>query len=198
MMRPLQPTWRLRALFTFCLLLAGARVGQAQAIRMPARLQPVKTNLICLTCTLTVSASPATVSFTLVAGGVAAGNASVSIVTRLTGTASVIGTLNLYGYFSSSTAALTGQASSADVLPSSAVLGRCTTGLPTTFTAFTQTGPWGAANAGLEIYSQSLAVATLPPITRTDTLSLEINLAGLTNVAADTYSGLLMLQAEQF
>ena len=197
-MRLIQPARCLRALVSVCFLLAGGRAGRAQAIRLPARLQPVRSHLACLTCTLTVSVSPAAVHFTLSAGGAAYGSSSIAIVTTVTGTASVVGTLSLYGYFLSSTAALTGTASSADVLPSSAILGKCTTGLPTTFTAFTQTGPWGAANSSLQIFSQSFAIAMLPPITRTDMLSLEINLAGLTNLAADTYTGVLMLQAEQF
>src|ERR1700674_4498552 len=88
---------------------------------------------------LTVAALPATVNFNLAPGGEAPGSTPVIITTTW-----ILGptrtTVNLYASFSSSTVALTDV--SADHIPSSAVFGQVTTGLPAVFTAFTQTGPF--------------------------------------------------------
>lgn len=196
-MRTLQARRMLCRLAILCAPLTCGQDGQAQAIKVMARVPVAKPQAVCLLCTLTVAVSPATLNFTLVQNGTAQASASLTIVTTLTGAATVSGTANLYAYFANSAAALTGAASSSDVLPSSAILGRCTTGLPTTFTAFTQTAPFGGSGASLEIFTQSVN-GVLLPASRTDTLALEINLAGLSNVAADTYSGVLIFQAEQF
>jgi hypothetical protein len=140
---------------------------------------------------LTVSASPSSVTFNLVAGGTATGSAPVSITTSW-----VLGatrtSVNLYGYFSSSTAALTDGAS--DNIPSSDVLGQVSTGSPTTYTAFTQTGPFGAAGGSLRLFAQSIGVLNLIGA-RTDSLGLEINLSTL-QIPAGTYTGTLHIQAQ--
>ena len=196
-MRPLQARPMLCRLATLCVLLASGQAAQAQAIRLAARVPVAKPQVICLACTLTIAVSPAALNFTLVQNGTAPGNTSLIIVTTLTGASSVSGTVNLYAYFASSTAALTGILSSTNVLASSAILGKCTTGLPTMFTPFTQTAPFGGAGTSLEIFTQAANVMLLQA-SRTDTLALEINLAGLSNLAADTYSGVLTFQAEQF
>jgi hypothetical protein len=78
------------------------------------------------------------------------------------------------------------------------VLGKDPTGVPTSYTAFTQSGPLGTAGGSLEIYSYSILAGVLLPITRSDSLSLEINLAGMPQLPADTYSGILVIQAQQF
>jgi len=142
--------------------------------------------------TLTLSASPASVTFALVSKGTAAGSSGVTITTTWTYTGSAP-TLNLYGYFASSTAALTDGRSPADLIPSSAVLGMMTTGVPTAYTAFTQTVPFGGAGAGLTL----LDVTKQKPkaSSRTDVLDLEINLSSLPKLPAGTYTGTLTLQA---
>lgn len=143
---------------------------------------------------LTISATPANVNFALIAGGTAQGNVPVGITTSwvLSNSRSSV---TLSGYFSSATAALTDGAATPTNIPSSDVLGQVTTGLPTAFTAFTQSAPVGTAGAGLELYRQSIS-GTNRSASRTDNLNLQINLKGLPQLPAGTYTGTLNLQAQ--
>ena len=143
--------------------------------------------------TLTISATPNAVNFALVSGGVAAGSAPVAITTTWilsSGRANVV----LDAYFAS-TSALSFAGPPAATIPTSAVLGRVTTGTPTTFTPFTQTGVLGTAGAGLELFTQSLS-ATNRASTRTDNLNLEIDLSSIPQLPSATYTGTLTLQAQ--
>jgi hypothetical protein len=141
---------------------------------------------------LTVVAAPSAVAFTLASGSTTAGSTAVSVTTVWT--LGITRTnVNLYTSFASSTAALTD--GSGDDIPSANVLGQMTTGLPTTFTAFTQTGPFGGAGASLELFSQSISVTNLTS-TRTDNLNLEIDLTSLPNLPAGVYTGTLNIQAQ--
>ena len=142
---------------------------------------------------LTISATPSAVNFALVSGGVAAGSAPVAITTTWvlgSGRANVV----MDAYFSSS-AALTFAGPPAATIPTSAVLGQVTTGTPTTFTAFTQTGVLGPAGAGLTLFTQSLS-STNRASTRTDNLNLEIDLSSVPQLPSATYTGTLTLQAQ--
>ncbi len=143
--------------------------------------------------TLSVSASPSQVSFKFVSRGTASGNSPVSITTAWTGLSSG-GTINLYGYFISVSAALTGSLSTA-AIPSSAISGQMTTGLPTSYTAFTQTNPLGGAGASLELFSTGTGSGSG---SRTDALNLTIDLSTLPELPADTYTGTLVIQAQEF
>jgi hypothetical protein len=143
--------------------------------------------------TLTVAATPSTVTFALVSGGTATGSAPVAITTTwvlAAGRANVI----LDGYFASAAAAL---ASSAPVtnIPTSEVLGQMTTGTPTSYTAFTQTAALGPSGAGLTLFTQALSSSNRAS-NRTDNLNLEINLASQAQLPAGTYTGTLTLQAQ--
>jgi len=141
---------------------------------------------------LTVAALPAAVNFNLAPGGEAAGSTPVTITTTwILGPART--TVNLYASFSSSTVALTDV--SADHIPSSAVFGQVTTGLPVAFTAFTQTGPFGAAGASLKLFSQGIGLANLTSL-RTDTLNLKIDLINGPSIPAGVYAGTLNIQAQ--
>jgi len=140
---------------------------------------------------LAVSASPSAVSFNLVAKGSATGNNPVSVTTGWTGLMN--DTIHLYAYFTSASAALTGNLSG-DLIPTSCVLGKMTTGLPTSNTAFTQTGPFGGAGNSLELFSQTVAGNGLS--FRTDALSLTIDLTSLPTLPADTYTGTLIIEAQ--
>jgi hypothetical protein len=142
---------------------------------------------------LSVSATPAGVSFTLVSKGTATGNSPISVTTAWSGFAKS-STIDLYGYFTSSSAALTGTLSG-DLIPSSCVYGEMTTGLPTSYKAFTQTNPLGGAGASLELFSQ--VVAGTGSASRTDALNLEINLTSLPQLPADTYTGTLVIEAQE-
>jgi hypothetical protein len=144
---------------------------------------------------LTVSTTVASVSFALIDGQTVAGSAAVPITTNwvlLPSRTSV----KLYGYFASATAALTDGYTTPDNIASSSVLGQVPTGVPTTFTAFTQTGIGGGATAAsLLLVNQPISSSTPNFVGgRTDNLNLEISTpAGL---PAGTYTGTLTLQAQ--
>jgi hypothetical protein len=156
------------------------------------------TQAISLTATLgeslTIAATPTSVSFTLVKGGTATGSAAVAITTTW-----ILGpsraNLTLVGYFASTTAALTDGLSTPDLIPTSEVLGQVTTGSPTTFTAFTQSPGLGTAGAGLTLFTVALTSSNRTG-TRTDNLNLEINLASQPQLPAGSYTGTLTLQAQ--
>ena len=142
---------------------------------------------------LTVAATPSAVTIPLVSGGTATGTSPVAITTWvLSATRTAV---TLVGYFSSATVALTDGAATPDNIPASEVLGQMTTGTPTSFTAFTQTAPLGAAGAGLTLFTQGLS-PTNRTANRTDNLNLEINLASQPQLPAGTYTGTLNIQAQ--
>jgi hypothetical protein len=143
---------------------------------------------------LTVAATPSTVAIPLVSGATAAGTSPVAITTTWVLSASRTA-VTLVGYFSSATAALTDGAATPDNIPASEVLGQVTTGTPTSFTAFTQTAPLGAAGAGLTLFTQALTGANRTA-NRTDNLNLEINLAAQPQLPAGSYTGTLNIQAQ--
>lgn len=152
---------------------------------------------VTLTATLaesvTVAATPGTVTFNLVAGGTANGSAPVAITTTwvlASGRANVV----LDGYFASASAALSGGTPTVNI-PSSEVYGQMTTGTPTSYTAFTQTAALGPSGAGLTLFTQALSASNRAS-TRTDNLSLQINLSSHTQLPAATYTGTLYLQAQ--
>jgi hypothetical protein len=167
-------------------LSAGQAVRVAGARRFPE--QPALLTLI-----LTVSASPSVVNFPLVSGGVAPGSSSVAITTGCVLGVGLPTQFTLYGYFASSTAALSG-GSPVTNIPSSAVLGEVPTGTPTTYTAFTQSGPLGSAGSSLLLWSSTVDLCLLSA--RTDNLYLEIDLTSLPQLPAATYTGTLYLEAQ--
>ncbi len=180
-------------------VLSAPAVSSAQALRVrPTAMRP-RPELVCVLCTLTVSATPMSVNFTLVKGGTATASAPIVITTTLYGV-SALGSLNLYGYFTTASAALTDGRATPNNIPSSAVLGQDTSGSPTSYTPFTQTGALGTAGASLLIFSTSslLSIGCAPSTAscRTDNLNLEINLSSLPQLPAGNYTGTLILQAQ--
>lgn len=144
---------------------------------------------------ISISASPTTVNFTLIAGGTATGNVPVAITTTWV-LASSRANVILDGYFATAAAALSGSATPVVNIPSSEVLGLMPTGTPTTFTAFNANTALGPTGAGLLLFTQPLTIANRAA-TRTDNLSLEINLAAQPQLpAASNYTGSLFLQAQ--
>jgi hypothetical protein len=141
--------------------------------------------------TLTISASPTTASFTLVPGGAATASAPVAITTTWV-LASGRSTVELDAYFASATAALTDGTNN---IPSAHVLGLVSTGSPTSYTAFTQSAALGTASAGLQLFTQTLTSGTMSS-TRTDNLSLKIDLTSQPTLPSSTYTGSLILQAQ--
>jgi hypothetical protein len=141
--------------------------------------------------TLTISVTPTTDSFTLVAGGTATASTPVAITTTWTLSASRANVV-LVAYFSSASAALTNGSVN---IPTSEVYGTVATGTPTTATAFTQSGVVGTSGAGLTLFTQALSSSNRSA-TRTDNLSLQINLTSQPQLPASTYTGTLSIEAQ--
>lgn len=101
-------------------------------------------------------------------------------------------TVNLIAYFSVPSQALAG---GSVLIPSSRVLGRMSTGIPTTFTALTQSGVGGVGTAGgsLRLYSLSITGAN-KAASRTDNLDLRLNLVGFPTLPPGSYTGVLNLR----
>jgi len=172
-----------------CLLLyfPTAEAAAAQAVRVG---QGVARPAAILGGSVTVTAAPAFVSFRLVSKGVATSSVGVGVTTTWTGLSRLC-KLNLYGYFSTAGAALTGGFPAVNI-PTSAVLGQVPTGSPSAYTPFTQGNPIGGAS--LLLYCELFMLGGNG--FRADTLNLEINLEGLPQLPAGTYTGTLYLQAQ--
>jgi hypothetical protein len=101
--------------------------------------------------------------------------------------------VSLVGYFTTPAQALSGPGVQ---IPSSRVLGRVTTGSPTTFTPFTQNAVAGAGVAGgsLMLFSVDISGPT-KQITRTDNLDLELDLVGFPDLPVGSYTGTLNIRA---
>lgn len=102
-------------------------------------------------------------------------------------------TVNLVAYFSVPAQAMVGGATQ---IPSSRLLGRMTTGLPTTFTAITQNGIGGVGTSGgsLALFSVAIGGAN-KKANRTDNLDLQLNLVGFPTLPAGAYAGVLNIRA---
>jgi len=191
--------WKTRkaaATKSICLLLAlaGCFAFQTAFGQVNSNTATVTLNAA-LAESLTVSVSPSTVSFSLVPGGTAMGSAPVAITTTWV-LASTRAAITLDGSFGTSTAALTGSSLPTVSIPSLAVYGLMSTGLPVTFTAFTADTALGTVGAGLPLFIQVLT-STNRSSSRTDNLTLEINLTTMPQLpAASNYTGSLFLQAQ--
>lgn len=182
------------ALLLRCMLLACLATGIASAQAVP--IAPRPSPKFQIGGSLTVTASPASVNFNLVPNGVAHGSNSVAITTAWQGSLCLIScTISLYAYFANPNAALSGGGTPITDIPSSAVLGQVPTGSPTAYTSFTQTTPFGGAGAGLTLFQQGFFLLDFAG-SRTDALSLEINLTGQPQLPAGSYSGTLYIQAQ--
>src|SRR6202041_2931939 len=134
--------------------------------------------------TLTVSAAPSAVSFTLPRKGVGSGNSQITITTQWLVSVPPL-TITLYAFTSSTTAALTDGAG--HNIPTSNVSGRANGG---SFPFFTGTSSF-AAGRSIPIFTQStLSIAG----SRNDTLGLQIDTTSLALPPA-TYQGTLTIRA---
>jgi hypothetical protein len=110
------------------------------------------------------------------------------------------GSVNLIGWFSTPSQALTNGAGTN--IPSSRMKGKLTPGAPAptsypaTFTAFTQNAVGGIGTAGgsLRLYQMTITGSNKTQ-TRTDNLSLELDLTGAGVLRPGTYSGTLNIEA---
>ncbi len=136
---------------------------------------------------LTVSAGPATVNFTLAANGPASGSAPVSITT-----AWALGktrtSVKLYAYFTSANALNDG---AGDNIPTSKVTGSVN---GTAAAPFTSATPFGAN--GMTVFTSAIGGAgTFNSSHGPDTIALTIDTTGLALPAA-TYTGVLNIEAQ--
>jgi hypothetical protein len=185
-----------RALWTLlpglCLVLvAGEAAAQAGSVS-PARvvtLSALKTGR--LTVSLTAGLSRSIPSVTDNAVNTFTG--TTTIVTQWDLNPGQTNTVNLVAYFTNPAQAMTGGSVN---IPSSRLLGRMTTGLPTTFTAFTQNGigAVGTANGSLRLFTVNIAGPN-KTASRTDNLDLQLNLVGFQPLPVGTYSGTLNIRA---
>jgi hypothetical protein len=148
---------------------------------------------------LTVSATPSNISFTMGNNQFVYGNVPVTLTTNWS-LAPTRTSVVLYGFFASASAALTDGAPTPDNIASANIYGAEGQGsyLPT-FTPFTQTAAGlGAAGAALELYNQTIASGNFTG-ERVDYLDLGIYLPpagyGL-NIPAATYTGTLTFVAQ--
>jgi hypothetical protein len=170
------------------LALVLAAIGWAATTEAQVNSNSATVNLTAtLPESLTISASPTSVNFTLASSGTAAGSAQVSITTAwaLLATRS---SLTLYAFCSSPTAALTD--GSGNNIPAANLTGSPNGGA---FSSFTANGPFGTGTS-LAIFTQAITTGNLNS-TRTDTLNLNINTTGL-SLPVGTYTGVLTIRAQ--
>jgi hypothetical protein len=170
-----------------CVLTAGS-AASAQAIKM----DPVRARPLVSLGSITLQASPATINFNLVSGGVAAASSPLTVTTSGL-SLGLLSTVKLYAYFGSTNALIS---SNGDTIPVSAISAKCPTGLLNAFTAFTQTTPLSGAS-GLQII-QDTNLLDLLGSGRTDMVSLQIDLTSQPQQPAGNYGGTLVLQAQAF
>jgi len=171
-----------------CLLVIGQKYAPAQVVSNPGN---VVLNAA-VQDSIAISVSAPSVGFSLVPGtGPTAGAPTVTVTTNWKLKPGGSPVLSLYGFFSSSTAALTNGPNN---IPSANVLAGVNGGAPA---GFTQTGPFGAGAASLQIYSLVITGVNKNG-TRNDTLDLYINLTSQPNLPPGTYTGILSLQAQAF
>ena len=158
----------------------------------PASYAQVNSNNATVTLTanmvesLSVSASPSAVTFTLAASGPATGSAPVVITTTWT-LAKTRTNVKLYAYFSGTNALTDG---GGDNIPAANVTGNLNGGGANPFTAAT---PF--STSGLTLFTQAITATNDNSSHGPDSLVLIINSAGLALPAA-TYTGVLNIQAQ--
>ena len=155
----------------------------------------VNSNLATVTLTagvtpyIGISVSAAAVSFSLVPGAGPTAGAPTLTVNANWSLAAGPTNMSLWGSFAAAATALTD--GGWNDIPSANVLGAVNGGGAA---AFTGTGPFGGAAAGLQIWTQ--AVAGPETGTRSDTLDLSIDLTSQPLLPSGTYVGTLNLQAQ--
>lgn len=102
-------------------------------------------------------------------------------------------TVNLVAYFSVPAQAMVGATTQ---IPSSRLLGRMSTGIPTVFTPITQNGIGGVGTGGgsLQLLSVTISGGN-KNATRTDNLDLQLDLVGFPTLPAGAYTGVLNIRA---
>jgi hypothetical protein len=183
----------LNGLAGHCCILVGALAVALALAPIPAKAQ-IQSNIASvnlnatLNSSISITAAPSLVNFTLVPSGVATGSAPITINTNWA-LPILFGTVNEYAYFTAAPSALSDGAG--DNIPSSSVSGSVNGGA---FTPFTGASPF-AAGSSLTIFSQRIFILFSNPGKRTDTLNLQINTTGL-GLPAGLYTGVLRIEAQ--
>ena len=169
---------------TAAMFAAPARAQVRNSGASPIALQAV------LTQSISVTLSGNAVNFSLVAGSANnPGSTSITATTAWTLKPSV-GSLKVYAFFSTSTAALTDGAGTN--IPSADFQISVNAGA---FAALSNTVPFGGANAGLQLSSTPI-LGNNKIGTRNDVMNFNINLTALPNLPANAYTGMLTIQAQ--
>ena len=169
------------------LVAVSAAPASAQVLNSGA--SPIALQAV-LNTSITLTLSGNAVNFNLVAGSASnPGSTSVTATTSWTLKPSV-GSLKLYAFFSSSSAALTDAAG--NNIPSADFQISDNAGA---FTALTNTVPFGGANAGLQLSSTPI-LGNNKIGTRNDVMNFNITLAPLPNLPASVFTGTLTIQAQ--
>jgi hypothetical protein len=165
---------------------AGATLGPAQVISLAA----ARINILSVSVT---SGSVQTIA-ALQDNAVNSFATPVVIATQWDVNPGQVNSISLVAYFTTPSQALVGGTVQ---IPSSRVLGRMSTGLPTTFTAFTQAAVAGAGTAGgsLRLFTENISGPNKGAITRTDNLDLQLDLVGFADLPVGTYTGTLNIRA---
>ena len=185
-------------------MFAGLALAAAAIISVPSNLFAAPAAITSTAATVSLSATlpesitlstgaVSSVSFSLTNGQTSVGGAAVPITTTWVLNPART-SVKVYGWVSSSTAALTD--GGGNNIAAANVLGQVTTGAPTTYTAFTQTNSgFGSASTGLLLVNQAISSGSSNFVgNRTDNLSLEINTPA--TLPAGSYTGTLTLQAQ--
>jgi len=166
------------------LALVMSQASSAQAIN--SNNATVALNAV-LAESLTVSAAPATVNFTLVPSGTVNGSAPVAITTTWA-LSKARTSMKVFAYFTSANALTDGVG---DNIPTANVLGAVNAGAPAPFTG--GAGPFGVNS--IQVYTQTITGAGPFSATRSDNVALQINTTGL-GLPSGTYTGTLNIQAQ--
>jgi hypothetical protein len=172
-----------RAVFAFVLFTLNVPFAFCQLNSRAASV-----TLIATLESLSVAATP-TIAIPLVSGGAATKPLQIAITTAWAVSLNRT-TVRVVGYFALATAALSTGDSLPSNVPAAAILGRVTTGVPTSFTAFTENAAPGSAGAGLTLVTQMVGDTNLAA-TRTDNLNLEIDQRSVPQQRAGAYTGTL-------
>lgn len=169
------------AILVLCLAFSIAASAQISSAVGPVALQAN------MASSLTVSATPGLVNFTLATSGISTGSSVISVKTTWS-LATIVSQVSCYAYFTAPASALADPFG--HKIPATNVSGSVNGG---GFGAFTGTSPYAAASS-VTLFSQFVLGFNIIQ-SRTDTLNLQINATGL-GLVPGTYTGLLVIQAQ--
>jgi hypothetical protein len=173
--------------FASLLLLFGPGLAEAQATALNSNQGSVALSLT-VSESLTVSATPATITFSAPSGGASTASGPISVTTSWNGTGRT--SISTVVWFNTSGLALTGPSA---IAPSN-VFASINSG---TATACTQATPSPVTGIGLTgQFCPIVFTQNLPPQVGTHTDTILLSMSGLPALAAGTYTGTLNIEAQ--